>query len=483
MPGKEKYIVAIDAGTTSIRVFCYDQNLKIVQKVQQEFKQHYPKPGWVEHDAAEIWQVTKRLLDQVLEGRSQDVAAIGITNQRETTVMWNKKTGKPAHRAIVWQCRRTADECERLKQKGIEKLIQSKTGLVCDAYFSGTKIKWILDHIKGPKKDLLFGTIDSWLIWNLTSGGVHATDFTNASRTMLYNIRKHDWDSELAKELNVPAHILPAVQNSQDDFGTYNGIPIAGVAGDQQAALFGRGAVKQGAAKNTYGTGCFLLMNTGNEFIRSKNGLITTLTPDKDGRPLFALEGSVFIGGAVVQWLRDELKLIKNAEQTEKIANSVAGTQGVYVVPAFAGLGAPHWNQDARGIITGLTRGANKNHIIRAALESIAFQVYDLVRAMESDAKIKIKDLAVDGGASSNNFLMQFQADIMQLPINRPQDRETTVLGAALLAGLKVGFWSSPSVISELRKIEKVFKPNMTVAQQEQHISGWSKAIRQVQAE
>lgn len=478
---KKQYIIAIDAGTTSVRVVCYDSKLQIVDKQQQEFKQYYPQPGWVEHDAMEIWLITKRLLNKTIKSRQGKIASIGITNQRETTVVWNKKTGKPVHNAIVWQCRRTSAICDRLKKAGHEKIFKERTGLPLDAYFSGTKIKWILDNSKCDSQNILFGTIDSWLLWNMNNGELHATDFTNASRTLLYNVKIKQWDRDLARILQVPFSILPEVKNSQDSFGSYQGIPVNGVCGDQQAALFGQCAWQKGEAKNTYGTGCFLILNTGKKFIKSKHGLITTLTPDKNGKPLYALEGSAFIGGAVVQWLRDELKLIDNSKQSGEIASTVKDTNGVYMVPAFNGLGAPYWDQDARGIIVGLTRGANRQHIIRAAVESTAYQVYDLTQAMQKDGKMKIKELVVDGGATRDNFLMQFQADLLNLVLVLPRDKEATVRGAAMLAGLQIGFWPDATTLKRLHRVDKKFKPRMSSKQRHEKLSGWAKAVRQAQ--
>ncbi len=476
---KKKYIIAIDAGTTSVRVVCYDKNLSVIQKAQQEFTQHYPQPGWVEHDAQEIWAVTQKLLNRVLREKEESVAAIGITNQRETAVVWDKKTGQPIHNAIVWQCRRTADLCDRLKNAGNENEIRNKTGLPIDPYLSGTKIQWLLRNYSGSTSDLLFGTIDSWLIWNMTQGAEHVTDFTNASRTMCYNIRSHQWDSKLMNLFNIPEHMMPEVRQSQDLFGEYQGIPITGVAGDQQAALFGQGAVRKGDAKNTYGTGCFLLMNIGKKFLRSKNGLITTLTPDANGKPVYAFEGSVFVGGAVVQWLRDELEMIDDSKQSGIIAASVPDTNGVYFIPAFTGLGAPHWEPDARGVLTGLTRGANKKHIIRAAVESTAYQVHDLVRAMEKDSGSSLRTIFVDGGAARDDFLLQFQADILHRTVTRPKDIETTVRGAAMLAGLHSGFWDSLATLTQKQQHERMFTPSIDTAKRKELIDGWQNAVTQ----
>ncbi|PIW37164.1 MAG: glycerol kinase [Candidatus Kerfeldbacteria bacterium CG15_BIG_FIL_POST_REV_8_21_14_020_45_12] len=482
-PGKTSgaLLIAIDAGTTSVRVVCYDSKLRVIDKQQQEFNQYFPEPGLVEHDAEEIWNVTKKLLDKVLRGRANQVRGIGITNQRETVVLWNKKTGKPTHKAIVWQDRRTTQACKRLKRRGLSSLIQRSTGLVLDAYFSATKIRWLLDETKQPAKDLITGTIDSWLIWNLTGGSVHATDYTNASRTLLYNIDSKQWDPKLLKIFRVPAFLLPEVKNSTDDFGTYRGIPIAGVAGDQQSAMCGQAAFYAGQGKNTYGTGCFMLLNTGYKHVRSRQGLITTLTPGSDGKPRYALEGSVFIGGALIQWLRDKLGIIQHSGDVGKIAAGVSSAHGVYIVPAFAGLGAPYWNQEARGVITGLTRGADTQHIIRAAEEAIAYQVYDLAKAMQTDSGTKFKQLRVDGGAVHDDFLMQYQADILNMSITRPTDVETTVRGAAMLAGLQVGMWKSLSAAANLQMLDRTFKPSMTNSVRQAALSGWAKALRQAQ--
>jgi len=478
------YILAIDQGTTGTRAILYDQKGQIVQSVYEEFTQYYPKPGWVEHDPLEIWQTVVNTVNLLTRNYRGQIAAVGITNQRETTVVWDKVTGKPVYNAIVWQCRRTASICESLKK--YEPVFQARTGLPLDAYFSGTKIKWILKQISGlPTDRLLFGTIDSWLIWKLTKGKVHATDFTNASRTLLFNIVDKIWDSELAKIIGVPLSMLPKVKDSMDDFGTVEaieclkGVPIYGVAGDQQAALFGQGCVDRGMIKNTYGTGCFAILNLGDSFQLSQQGLLTTLAINREGKPCYALEGSIFIGGAVIQWLRDELKLIAKAADSEAAALKVSDNNGVYIVPAFVGLGAPHWDMEARGIITGLTRGANRNHLIRAALESIAFQSYDVLALMESETGIAIKQLVVDGGAVANDFLMQFQADILNKPVLRPAIIESTSLGAAYLAGLKAGFWTNIEEILKLKKVDRTFEPSMTADVREKYLKGWQKALRQ----
>ncbi|NLY66166.1 MAG: glycerol kinase GlpK [Tissierellia bacterium] len=490
---EKKYILALDQGTTSSRAIIFNHKGEIVKIAQKEFTQYYPKPGWVEHDPMEIWGSQSGVAREVIETagiRPEEIAAIGITNQRETTVIWDKNTGRPIYNAIVWQCRRTAAICEELKRRGLEDYIRDNTGLVIDAYFSATKIKWILDNVEGAREkaekgELLFGNIDTWLIWNLTRGKVHVTDYSNASRTMLYNIKELKWDDRLLKELNIPKSVLPEVKPSSHVYGytdpdIFGGlrIPIAGVAGDQQAALFGQACFKAGMAKNTYGTGCFLLMNTGDEMVKSKNGLITTIAWGIDGKVEYALEGSIFVAGAVVQWLRDELKLIHDAKDSEYFAKKVEDSNGVYLVPAFTGLGAPYWDMDARGVIVGLTRGANKNHIIRAALESIAYQTRDVLEVMEEDSGIKLKELRVDGGAAANNFLMQFQSDILGVPIKRPNIIETTALGAAYLAGLAVGFWSCREEIWEKWNVNQSFEPQMEIEKRENIYKGWKEAVK-----
>jgi len=486
-----KYILALDQGTTSSRaiLFDYDGNIAIV--AQKEFTQIYPKAGWVEHNPNEIWETQCGVAKEVIANNgvaAEDIAAIGITNQRETTVVWDKNTGEPVYNAIVWQCRRTAPICDELKAKGFAPIIKEKTGLVVDAYFSGTKVKWILDNVEGAREkaengDLLFGNIDTWLIWNLTGGEVHVTDYSNASRTMLFNINTLDWDDEILAELNIPRAMLPKAMPSsyvygytkKDLFGVE--IPISGAAGDQQAALFGQACYKPGMAKNTYGTGCFMLMNTGEKAVASSNGLLTTIAWGLDGKVEYALEGSIFIAGASVQWLRDELKIIDNAAASEDMAAAVADTNGVYVVPAFVGLGAPYWDMYARGSILGLTRGANRNHIVRATLESIAYQTRDVLEAMQEDSKINLQALKVDGGAVANNFLMQFQADILGVPIYRPEVTETTALGAAYLAGLAVGFWDSKDEIAEKWNVDRVFEPVMDSSSRDKKYAGWKKAV------
>ena len=458
---------------------------------QKEFTQIYPKAGWVEHDPMEIWGtqsgVAREAMDKIGIG-ADDIAAIGITNQRETTVVWERSTGKPIYNAIVWQCRRTAPICDELKAKGLAETIRNKTGLVVDAYFSGTKVKWILDNVEGARErakngELCFGNIDTWLIWNLTKGKVHVTDYSNASRTMLFNIHELAWDKEILEELDIPEAMLPEAKSSSFVYGETDKeifgaeIPIAGAAGDQQAALFGQACYKPGMAKNTYGTGCFMLMNTGEKAVSSSNGLLTTIAWGLNGKVEYALEGSIFIAGASVQWLRDELKIIDNAAASEDMAAAVADTNGVYVVPAFVGLGAPYWDMYARGSILGLTRGANRNHIVRATLESIAYQTRDVLEAMQEDSKINLQALKVDGGAVANNFLMQFQADILGVPIYRPEVTETTALGAAYLAGLAVGFWDSKDEIAEKWNVDRVFEPVMDSSSRDKKYAGWKKAV------
>ena len=487
-----KYIMALDQGTTSSRAILFDKEGNIVATSQKEFTQFYPKVGWVEHNPMEIWGSQSGVMREVLETNSirpEEVCAIGITNQRETTIVWEKSTGKPVYNAIVWQCRRTSEICDELKEKGSEKLIKDKTGLILDAYFSATKIKWILDNVEGAREkaengELLFGTVDTWLIWNLTRGKVHVTDYTNAARTMLYNIKELKWDDEILEILDIPKSMLPDVKPSSyiyghTDEGMLSGaqIPIAGCAGDQQAALFGQTCFEEGSAKNTYGTGCFMLMNTGENIVESKHGLLTTIAWGVDGKVEYALEGSIFIGGASIQWLRDELRVLYDAKQSEFYANSVKDTNGVYVVPAFTGLGAPYWDMYARGAIMGLTRGANRAHLVRATLESIAYQVKDVLNAMQEDSGLKLKDLRVDGGASSNNFLMQFQSDILDVNIDRPKVVETTALGAAYLAGLAVEFYNNKDEIKKSWIIDREFIPNMSDDKRNLLYKGWKKAV------
>ena len=489
---EKKYIMALDQGTTSSRAILFNKNAEIIQVAQKEFKQIYPKPGWVEHDPMEIWGSQMGVAREVLETagvRPQEIAAIGITNQRETTVVWDKNTGKPIYNAIVWQCRRTAPICDELKKRGLEEYIKDNTGLVIDAYFSGTKIKWILDNVEGAREkaengELLFGNIDTWLLWNLTRGKVHVTDYSNASRTMLFNIKDLCWDEKILKELDIPISMLPQARPSSEVYGvtdekTFGGaeIPIAGIAGDQQAALFGQACYGEGMAKNTYGTGCFMLMNTGEVAVPSKNGLLTTIAWGIDGKVNYALEGSIFIAGALIQWLRDELRLISDSSDSEYFASKVENTNGVYIVPAFVGLGAPYWDMYARGTIVGLTRGANRNHIIRAALEAIAYQTKDVLQAMEEDSGIDLKELKVDGGVVANNFLMQFQSDILGVPVHRPKVIETTALGASYLAGLAVDFWKDTEEISTKWNVDRVFNPEMNEEDREKIYRGWKKAV------
>jgi glycerol kinase len=488
----KKYVLALDQGTTSSRAILFDQTGKNVCVAQKEFTQIYPKAGWVEHDAMEIWGTQMGVAREVIEkhgATTDEIAAIGITNQRETTVVWEKATGKPIYNAIVWQCRRTAYICDELKAKGLEAYVRENTGLVVDAYFSGTKVKWILDNVEGArdrakKGELLFGNIDTWLIWNLTRGKVHVTDYSNASRTMLFNIKDLCWDKKILAEMDIPESMLPEVKPSSCVYGktdpqTFGGaeIPIAGAAGDQQAALFGQACFTPGTAKNTYGTGCFMLMNTGTKRVPSTNGLLTTIAWGVDGKVEYALEGSIFIAGAAVQWLRDEMKLVENAAQSEELATAVADSNGVYVVPAFVGLGAPYWDMYARGAVLGLTRGAGKNHVVRATLESIAFQTRDVLKAMQDDSGITLTELKVDGGAVANNFLMQFQSDILGVPVDRPMVTETTAMGAAFLAGLAVGFWKDKAEIAAKWNIDRTFKPAMSAADRDAKYAGWVKAV------
>lgn len=485
----KKYIIALDQGTTSSRTIIFDKEQNIVTVAQKEFTQFYPKQGWVEHNPMEIWSSQYGVLNEAMAKagvKADEVAAIGITNQRETTVVWDKKTGEPVYNAIVWQCRRTSGICDELKAKGLGDYVRETTGLQIDAYFSGTKIKWILDNVEGARAkaeagELLFGTVDTWLLWKLTEGRVHATDYTNASRTMIYNIKDLKWDEKLLQELNIPRSMLPEVKKSSEIYGetNLNGvmIPIAGMAGDQQAALYGQTCFTPGEAKNTYGTGCFLLVNIGEEMKLSKNGLVTTIAATSHDKVQYALEGSIFIGGAVIQWLRDELKLLYDAKDSEYFATKVKDNGGVYVVPAFVGLGAPHWNQYARGAILGLTRGANRYHIIRAALEAIAYQTKDVLVAMEKDAGIELQNLKVDGGASANNFLMQFQADMLDRTVLRPVIAETTALGAAYLAGIAVGFWANEDEVKTKWAIDGKYDPKMAAEDRDRLYAGWTKAV------
>ena len=487
----EKYVISLDQGTTSSRAIIFNHEREIVGVSQKEFTQIYPKAGWVEHDPIEIWNTQKEVMLDVLQKcniRIDQIDSIGITNQRETTIIWDKNTGKPIYNAIVWQCRRTSEYTEKLIQQGYSEMVYSKTGLPIDPYFSGTKIKWILDNVDGAREkaakgELLFGTIDTWLMWKLSGGEIHATDYTNASRTMIYNIHTLEWDEELISLIDVPKNILPKVCPSSYIFGYTDEkefgakIPISGVAGDQQSALFGHLCIEKGMVKNTYGTGCFSLMNTGKEAVESKRGLITTLAASQeDGKPQYVIEGSVFIGGAVLQWLRDELKMISSAREADEISEKTPDSNGVYLVPAFVGLGAPHWDPYARGTVVGLTRGATKEHFVRAALESIAYQVFDVIHAMESDMGTKIVNLSVDGGASRSDVLMQFQSDILNTKVIRPKTIETTGLGAAYLAGLATGFWKN---IDELKSSEpsKIFEPKMDKTRREELLLGWEVAI------
>ena len=482
------YIVALDQGTTSSRAILFNKKGEVVGLRQKEFTQYFPKSGWAEHDAEEIWATQSEVLRALLNDFSvkpNQVTAIGITNQRETTVVWDRKTGEPVHRAIVWQDKRTSEFCDELKAKGLEKVVRSKTGLVIDSYFSGTKVKWILDHVEGAREeaekgDLCFGTIDSWLVWKLTKGAVHATDYTNASRTMLYNIVENKWDQELLEMLSVPASMLPAAHPSAYHFGDFEykgaSIPIMGIAGDQQSALFGQACFEPGEAKNTYGTGCFMLMNTGNKCQHSQHGLLTTMACSTTGELTYALEGSIFIAGAAIQWLRDGLRIIDDAADSAYFASKV-DTNDVFLVPAFAGLGAPYWDQYSRGAIFGLTRDTGKDHLIKAALESIAFQTRDVKSAMEQDSGIKISSLMVDGGATANDYLMQFQSDILGVEVDRPAITESTALGAAYLAGLKAGVWTLDE-IKKVRQTEKKFTPSIDETRREKLYKGWQEAVK-----
>lgn len=488
-----KYIMALDAGTTSNRCILFDKSGQIICQAQKEFRQIFPEPGWVEHDADEIWSTQLGVAVEAMSkinASAEDIAALGITNQRETTIVWDKATGKPIYNAIVWQCRRTAEYCDELKSiEGMTEKIRKKTGLIIDAYFSATKVKWILDNIEGAREraikgELLFGTVESWLIWKLTGGKVHVTDYSNASRTMMFNIQELKWDEEILEILDIPHCMLPEVKSSSEIYGytkqTLLGgsIPIAGMAGDQQAALFGQNCFSQGDAKNTYGTGCFLLMNTGEKPIYSQNGLVTTIAWGFGGKITYALEGSIFVAGASIQWLRDELGFITKASESEELALKVKDTAGCYVVPAFTGLGAPYWDQYARGTIVGITRGVNKNHIVRATLDSIAYQVNDVLDVMRKESGIALNTLNVDGGASANNYLMQTQADIINVPVSRPACVETTALGAAYLAGLAVGYWQSTEDIKTNVKTDKIFNPNIKEDERIKRINGWEKAVK-----
>ena len=487
-----KYVMALDAGTTSNRCILFNEKGEICSVAQKEFTQYFPKPGWVEHDADEIWSTQLGVAVEAMSkigATAKDIAAIGITNQRETVIVWDKKTGEPVYYAIVWQCRRTAEYCDGLKEQGLTDMIRKKTGLIIDAYFSATKIRWILEHVEGAREraergELLFGTVETWLIWKLTGGKAHVTDYSNASRTMLFNINTLEWDEEILKILDIPRSMLPKPMPSsciyaETDPAYFGGaIPIGGAAGDQQAALFGQTCFQAGEAKNTYGTGCFLLMNTGEKPVYSENGLVTTIAWGLDGKVHYALEGSIFVAGAAIQWLRDEMKLIDSAADSEYMAKKVNDTNGCYVVPAFTGLGAPHWDQYARGTIVGITRGVNKYHIIRATLESLAYQVNDVLRAMEADSGISLSALKVDGGASANNFLMQTQADLIAAPVKRPKCIETTAMGAAYLAGLAVRYWKDKEEVVRNWAIDQTFEPEIEETTREKKIKGWNKAVR-----
>ncbi len=493
----EKYILSLDQGTTSSRAILFNKEGEIVHTAQREFKQHFPKSGWVEHNANEIWGSVLAVIAQVLSETNtnpEQIAAIGITNQRETTVVWDKTTEKPIYHAIVWQSRQTAGICEELKGKGYNDTFREKTGLLIDAYFSGTKVKWILDNVEGAREkaeagDLLFGTIDSWLIWKLTGGQAHVTDYSNASRTLMYNIHELKWDEELLDILEVPKSMLPEVKPSSEVYGHTvehhffgQAIPIAGVAGDQQAALFGQACYEEGMAKNTYGTGCFMLMNTGEKAVSSDHGLLTTIAWGIDGKVEYALEGSIFVAGSAVQWLRDGLRMFSHASDSEKYAERVESTEGVYVVPAFVGLGTPYWDSDVRGAVFGITRGTSKEHFVRATLESLAYQTKDVLTAMEADSGISLKALRVDGGAVKNNFLAQFQSDLLGVPVERPVVNETTALGAAYLAGLAVGYWKDRSEISKQWKVDRTFKDNMGEEVRNSLYEGWKKAVHATMA-
>lgn len=491
-----KYIMALDAGTTSNRCILFDQHGNVCSMAQQEFTQYFPQPGWVEHDAEEIWSTQMEVARQAMQNigaAPSDIAAIGITNQRETTIVWDKATGCPVCHAIVWQCRRTAEYCDSLKAKGLVEPFRAKTGLVLDAYFSGTKLRWILENVPGVREraqrgELYFGTVETWLIWKLTGGKAHVTDYSNASRTMLFNINTLQWDEEILRELDIPAVMLPEVRPSSEVYGyadpSFFGapIPIAGAAGDQQAALFGQTCFQPGEAKNTYGTGCFLLMNTGDHPVFSCNGLVTTIAWGLNGKVQYALEGSIFVAGAALQWLRDELGVLKSAADSEYMARKVPDTHGCYVVPAFTGLGAPHWDQYARGMIVGLTRGVNKNHLVRATLDSLAYQTNDVLQAMRADSGIDLAALKVDGGASANNYLMQAQSDVIAAPVQRPKCVETTAMGAAYLAGLAVGYWKSQEDVLQNWSIDRTFQPEITDEDRKARLNGWKRAVKACRA-
>lgn len=493
----KKYIMALDQGTTSSRAILFDEDGKIFHTSQQEFKQYFPKSGWVEHDPEQIWSSILSCIAGVLSEKNvsaSQIEGIGITNQRETTVVWDKNTGKPVYNAIVWQSRQTAEICQELRDAGHADLFRDKTGLLIDAYFSGTKVKWILDNVEGAREkaeagDLLFGTIDTWIIWKLTNGDVHVTDYSNASRTLMYNIYDLTWDDELLEILTVPKSMLPEVKPSSEVYGHTaskhffgHEVPIAGIAVDQQAALFGQACFEQGMVKNTYGTGCFMLMNTGEKAVRSEHGLLTTLAWGIDGKVTYALEGSIFVAGSAIQWLRDGLRMFRDSAESEQYAKRVDSTDGVYMVPAFVGLGTPYWDSDVRGAFFGLTRGTTKEHFIRATLESLAYQTHDVLDAMEEDSGIPLERLRVDGGAVKNDFLMQFQSDLLNVPVERPEINETTALGAAYLAGLAVGFWESQEKIAEYWKLDKDFEPKMEKKEASKLIEGWHKAVKAAQA-
>ncbi|WP_406870508.1 glycerol kinase GlpK [Thioclava sp. 'Guangxiensis'] len=493
----KKYVLAIDQGTTSSRAILFDKAGHIVHTTQKEFEQIFPKPGWVEHNAMEIWSSVQSVVAELLsnaEVSSDEIASIGITNQRETAVVWDKKTGRPVYNAIVWQSRQTLDVCKELKAKGLDETFRDKTGLLIDAYFSGTKVKWILDNVPGAREkadagDLLFGTIDTWLVWKLTGGEVHVTDYTNASRTLMYNIFDLKWDEELLEHLTVPASMLPEVRPSSEVYGTthrdaFQGIqlPIAGMAGDQQAAQFGQLCIEKGMAKNTYGTGCFMLMTTGERPVKSENGLLTTIAWGVDGRVEYALEGSIFVAGSAIQWLRDGLRMFRNAKESEVYAGRVGDSDGVYVVPAFVGLGAPYWDSEVRGAVFGLTRGTSKEHFIRATLESLCYQTKDVLSAMEADSGIELAKLRVDGGAVANDLLLQIQSDILGKEVERPTVIETTALGAAYLAGLAVGFWASKDELVEMASVDRSFEPKMEQAESDRLYAGWQKAVKATMA-
>ncbi|KQL39722.1 glycerol kinase [Bacillus sp. FJAT-25509] len=492
-----KYILSLDQGTTSSRAILFNKDGKIVHVAQKEFTQHFPKPGWVEHNAQEIWGSILAVIATCLseaDVKPEQIAGIGITNQRETTVVWDKTTGRPIYNAIVWQSRQTSEICDDLKEKGHGEVVHEKTGLLIDAYFSGTKVKWILDNVEGAREkadrgELLFGTIDTWLVWKLSGGNVHVTDYSNASRTLMYNIHELRWDDELLEILTVPKSMLPEVRSSSEVYGhtvDYHffgqNVPIAGIAGDQQAALFGQACFGEGMAKNTYGTGCFMLMNTGEKAVKSNHGLLTTIAWGLNGKVEYALEGSIFVAGSAIQWLRDGMRMFKDASNSEEYATRVESTDGVYIVPAFVGLGTPYWDSEVRGAVFGLTRGTTKEHFIRATLEALAYQTKDVLCAMEADSGIELKTLRVDGGAVKNNFLMQFQSDLLDVPVERPEVNETTALGAAYLAGLAVGYWENQETISKQWNMDKRFKPEMQDEKREELYSGWKKAIEATKA-